>query len=142
MYISVSRLRVPPERADELIAAFRGRLGLVDGFDGFCGLEVWRSDRDGGEVMMVSRWRDRSCFRDYMRSAAHRAWNERIPPELQAVIKLESLEHLQRSLSCRRSPSRSPLSISLAIRRTASGTGTRLDSGASTTTSISSTGVG
>ncbi len=43
---------------------------------------------------MVSRWRDRTCFRAYMRSAEHRASHERIPPELKDVIALERLEHL------------------------------------------------
>jgi heme-degrading monooxygenase HmoA len=90
----MSHLRVTPERADELIVAFRGRVGLVDGFEGFEGLEVWRSDREPGEVIMVSRWRDRACFREYMRSAAHRVSHDRIPAELQAAIKLERLDHL------------------------------------------------
>jgi heme-degrading monooxygenase HmoA len=74
------------------VAAFRRRLKLVDGFDGFRGLEVWRSDRDASEVIMVSRWQDRRCFRDYMRSAAHRASHDRIPDDLQAAIKLERLD--------------------------------------------------
>jgi len=90
----MSHLRIAPERADELIAAFRDRVGLVDGFDGFEGLEVWRSDREPGEVIMVSRWRDRGCFRDYMRSAAHRISHDRIAPDLQSEIKLEWLDHL------------------------------------------------
>ena len=94
-YVSMSRLRVDPERADELVAAFRSRLGLVDGFDGFHGLEVWRSDRDPDELIMVSRWRDRSCFTAYMRSEAHRASHDRIPADLDDAIKLERLDHLQ-----------------------------------------------
>jgi heme oxygenase (mycobilin-producing) len=94
MYISMSRLRVAPERAADLVTAFRNRMGLVDEFDGFEGLEVWRSDREPGEVIMVSRWRDRECFRDYMRSAEHRASHDRIAPDLQAAIALERLEHL------------------------------------------------
>ena len=94
MYVSMSHLRIAPERADELIAAFRDRVGLVDGFDGFHGLEVWRSDREPGELIMVSRWRDRACFREYMRSAAHRISHGRIAEDLQAAIKLERLDHL------------------------------------------------
>lgn len=43
---------------------------------------------------MVSRWRDRACFRDYMRSDAHRASHDRIAGDLQAAIKLERLDHL------------------------------------------------
>ena len=94
MYVSMSRLRVPPDRADELVAAFRRRVGLVDGFEGFVDLQVWQSDRDPGELTMVSRWRDRACFTTYMRSREHQASHERIDPDLDAVIKLERLEHL------------------------------------------------
>jgi heme-degrading monooxygenase HmoA len=94
MYVSVSRLRVPAERAPELVAAFRRRAHLVDTADGFVDLQVWQSDRDPAELMMVSRWRDRACFTAYMRSPAHRASHDRIDPDLDAAIKLERLEHL------------------------------------------------
>ena len=94
MYVSLSRLRVPPERAGELVAAFRHRAGLVDGFDGFVDLQVWQSDRDPGELVMVSRWDSRAHFTAYMRSAEHRASHARIDPGLDAAISLERLEHL------------------------------------------------
>ena len=94
MYVSLSRLRVPPERAGELVAAFRHRAGLVDGFDGFVDLQVWQSDRDRAELLMVSRWRDRAAFTAYMRSDSHRVSHERIDPGLKAAIQLERLEHL------------------------------------------------
>jgi heme-degrading monooxygenase HmoA len=94
MYVSLSRLRVPEERAAELLAAFRRRAHLVDRADGFVDLQVWQSDRDPGEIVMVSRWRDRAAFTDYMRSDAHRVSHARIDPELDASIRLERLEHL------------------------------------------------
>jgi heme-degrading monooxygenase HmoA len=94
MYVSLSRLRVPAERADELVAAFRARAGLVDEFDGFVDLQVWQNDRDAGELTMVSRWRDRDCFKTYMKSREHQVSHDRIDPELDAAIKLERLEHL------------------------------------------------
>ena len=94
MYVSLSRLRVDAAHADRLVEAFRGRVGLVDDADGFVDLEVWRSDRDAREVVMVSRWRDRDAFRAYMRSDAHRISHDRIPAELEAAIRLERLEHL------------------------------------------------
>jgi heme-degrading monooxygenase HmoA len=94
MYVSLSRLRVGPERVQELVEAFRDRAHLVDDAEGFVDLEVWRSDRDPGEVIMVSRWRDRDCFRNYMRSPAHAVSHWRIPAELEAAIELERLEHL------------------------------------------------
>ena len=90
----MSRLRVEEESASPLIDAFRRRLGLVDDFDGFLDLEVWQSDRDPGEVIMVSRWRDRDCFKAYMRSDAHRLSHDRIDPALTDAIWLERLEHL------------------------------------------------
>ena len=94
MYVSMSRLKVEPERSDELVAAFRGRAGLVESHDGFVDLQVWRSDRDRGEVLMVSRWTDREAFKAYMKSADHRLSHGRLDDSLKAAIKLERLEHL------------------------------------------------
>jgi len=90
----MSRLRIDPARAPELIEAFRRRAHLVDDAVGFLDLQVWQSDRDDGEVVMVSRWRDRSAFTAYMRSDSHRISHERIDPTLDQAIKLEALEHL------------------------------------------------
>lgn len=94
MYVSLSRLRVPEDGAPELIVAFRARAHLVDGADGFIDLQVWQSDRDAGEIVMVSRWQDRAAFTAYMKSEAHATSHSRIDPTLQEVIKLERLEHL------------------------------------------------
>lgn len=94
MYVSVSRLRVAPALADELVAAFRSRLGRVESHEGFHAIEVWQSDRDAGEILMISRWRDRDCFKAYMKSDDHRESHERIPDPLSQAIKLEKLEHL------------------------------------------------
>ena len=94
MYVSLSRLRVEPARAGELVAAFRRRAGLVDAFPGFVDLQVWQSDRDPGEILMVSRWDTRAHFTAYMKSREHRVSHDRIDPGLDAAIKLERLEHL------------------------------------------------
>lgn len=94
MYVSLSRLRIPEIAAGELVAAFRERVRLVDAADGFIDLQVWQSDRDAGEIVMVSRWRDRNAFKAYMRSEAHQTSHRRIDPALQRLIKLEALEHL------------------------------------------------
>jgi heme-degrading monooxygenase HmoA len=93
-YVSMSRLRLPAEDVTELVAAFGDRAGLVDEANGFLGLEVWRSDRDAGEVVMVSHWSGRDAFAAYMRSDAHRSSHERIAPALKASIRLERLDHL------------------------------------------------
>lgn len=94
MYVSMSRLRVAASESGALVEAFRGRAHLVDDARGFIDLEVWRSDRDPEEVLMVSRWTDRAAFTAYMRSDEHKASHARIDPALQAAIKLERLEHL------------------------------------------------
>ena len=90
----MSRLRVDPERSDELIAAFRRRAGLVEAHAGFLDLQVWRSDRDPAEVLMVSRWTDRDAFKAYMKSSDHRVSHGRIDRALKDAISLERLEHL------------------------------------------------
>jgi heme-degrading monooxygenase HmoA len=77
LYASLSRLRIPDECATDLIRAFRRRAHLVEEADGFVDLQVWQSDKDSGEIVMVSRWRDRDA-----------------DPELDRVIRLERLEHL------------------------------------------------
>jgi heme oxygenase (mycobilin-producing) len=94
VYVSLSQLRVAPERAGELVAAFRRRAHLVEGFDGFLDLQVWQSDPDPTRLVMVTRWRDREAFKAYMRSDAHAISHARIDPELDAAIRLERLEHL------------------------------------------------
>ena len=94
MYISMSRLRVPAPQVPELLEAFRDRAGWVDSADGFLDLEVWHSDRDSGEVIMVSRWQTREAFTQYMKSADHKTSHARISPALKAAISLERLDHL------------------------------------------------
>jgi heme-degrading monooxygenase HmoA len=94
MYVSMSRLRVNERGAPGLIAAFRARAHLVDDVGGFLDLQVWESDRDAGEIVMVSRWRDRASFTAYMKSEAHATSHDRIDSSLLELIKLERLEHL------------------------------------------------
>ena len=94
MYVSLSRLRVETSRRDDLVEAFNRRAHLVDDADGFIDLQVWQSDRDPDEILMVSRWRDKSSFQRYMRSDAHAISHRRIPHDLQRAIGLERLEHL------------------------------------------------
>lgn len=93
-YVSMSRLKVSANRADELIAAFQNRAGLVDDADGFLDLEVLQSDHDSGEIIMISHWRDRDAFKAYMKSSAHQQSHGRIDPLLKDEIKLTALEHL------------------------------------------------
>lgn len=94
MYVSLSRLRVPEEHAPELVSAFQRRARLVEEADGFVDLQVWQSDRDRSELVMVSRWRDRDAFKAYMRSDRHRISHARIDPALDRALRLERLDHM------------------------------------------------
>ncbi len=94
MYVALSRLRVPQDHAPELVAAFRNRARLVERHEGFIDIQVWQSDRDSGQLLMVSRWQNRDCFKAYMKSQDHRESHGRIDRDLHGAIKLESLEHL------------------------------------------------
>jgi heme-degrading monooxygenase HmoA len=92
-YVSVSHLRIAEDKAPGLIAAFRERVHLVDSAPGLHRLEVWQGS-EAGEIMMVSWWSDRECFKAYMRSPEHRISHDRITPELRDLIKLERLENV------------------------------------------------
>lgn len=94
MYVSVSRLRIDPGLAGELVTAFRRRARLVESHEGFIDLQVWQADGDDGEILMVSRWQSRESFKRYMKSADHATSHHRITPALKDGIQLERLEHL------------------------------------------------
>ncbi|MGO9751392.1 MAG: antibiotic biosynthesis monooxygenase family protein [Solirubrobacteraceae bacterium] len=94
MYISMSHLRLEESQVTDLLEAFSNRIRLVDHADGFIDLEVWHSDRDPGEVIMVSRWQTREAFTRYMKSDDHAASHARIGPTLKQAIRLERLDHL------------------------------------------------
>jgi heme oxygenase (mycobilin-producing) len=78
-YVAISELAVPPEGADDLEAAFRGRLGAVDSWPGFVRLSVLRDRRAEGRYLMVTEWTSKEAFTAYMRSAEHKASHDRIP---------------------------------------------------------------
>lgn len=78
-FVAVSDLVVPAAGRDELIEAFRARLGAVEGAPGFQRLEVWADQADPSAFTMVSWWDSREEFVDYMRSTDHRRSHDRIP---------------------------------------------------------------
>lgn len=79
VYVAISHITVPADGAADLVAAFRDRLGAVERWPGFHGLEVLRSHRDGERFVMITRWTSKADFLAYMRSADHRASHARIP---------------------------------------------------------------
>lgn len=79
IYVAISEISVSPDGGDALITAFEGRLGAVDSWPGFLGLEVLEDRRHQGRYLMISRWESQEHFRAYMRSADHRRSHARIP---------------------------------------------------------------
>jgi heme-degrading monooxygenase HmoA len=78
-YVAMSRISVPPSGAAALDDAFLDRLGAVDAWPGFLGLEVLRHRRRPGTYVMISRWTSHDAFLAYMRSDDHRRSHARIP---------------------------------------------------------------
>ena len=78
-YVAISEIAVADEGAGALEEAFRHRLGAVDAWPGFLGLEVLRHRRKPGSYLMISRWATKQSFTEYMRSTDHRRSHDRIP---------------------------------------------------------------
>ena len=78
-YVALSEIAVDEEGAGPLQAAFEARLGAVDAWDGFLGLELLADRRTPGRYLMLSRWRSKEAFVEYMRSDDHRRSHARIP---------------------------------------------------------------
>ena len=78
-FVVVSELIVPDGGRAATDTAFATRLGAVDAWPGFRGLQVWADTADPSSLMMISWWDDRASFDAYMHSDDHRASHARIP---------------------------------------------------------------
>jgi|GEM_PF-1426902 len=78
-FVAVSDLSVPEAGRAAVIAGFGDRLGAVDSWPGFQGLQVWADPGDPTALVMVSWWDTQEAFAAYMGSADHRRSHERIP---------------------------------------------------------------
>ncbi len=78
-FVAFSELTVPEAGRAAVDDAFAHRLGAVDGWPGFRGLEVWADVSDPCTLVMVSWWDNCACFTAYMHSDDHRESHQRIP---------------------------------------------------------------
>lgn len=73
--VKINAITVPADSGDELAMRFAKRAGSVDGFDGFEGFELLRPTDERTTWLVVTRWRDESCFNAWLESrqfgAAH-----------------------------------------------------------------------
>lgn len=92
--VVMSTLLVPAPGAGALEEAFRNRMGAVDDWEGYHGLQVWRDLHVPGRFAMTSWWEDRASFARYMRSEDHAASHARVPrgeyaPSLETLHRYE-----------------------------------------------------
>lgn len=92
--VVVSSLLAPPAGVGPLERAFLDRLGAVDDWDGYRGLQVWRDLHNPGRYVMASWWADKTSFARYMQSSDHAASHRRIPQGEHAPV-LESLHRYE-----------------------------------------------
>lgn len=78
-FVALSEIEIPEAGRAAMDTAFADRLGAVDRWPGFQGLQVWADPRDPTILLMVSWWDDEGCFTAYMRSEDHRRSHARIP---------------------------------------------------------------
>ena len=74
--VAVSDLTVPEAGQAAVIAGFGDRLGAVERWPGFQGLQVWADPGDPTALVMVSWWDTQEAFAAYMGSADHRRSHE------------------------------------------------------------------
>lgn len=77
-YVGISEISVPAGGAGSLRQAFAERLGAVDSWPGFAGLELLQDRKNPGRYLMITRWATRAQFLAYMRSEDHRRSHQRI----------------------------------------------------------------
>jgi heme-degrading monooxygenase HmoA len=78
-FVAVSDITVPEAGREAVVAAFGRRLGAVDSWPGFQGLQVWADPTDPTLLLMVSWWDTEDAFAAYMGSSDHRRSHKRIP---------------------------------------------------------------
>lgn len=69
MIAVINTLLVKEGAADEIVERFAGSMEHVRDFPGFVSMEILRSP-DAGEVLVVTKWRDREAFDSWVGSEA------------------------------------------------------------------------
>ena len=85
MIVALSRFTIANDMADEVRAAFRHRLHLVDHAPGFLGMEVMSPVGTPAEVWLVTRWSDEPSYRTWHRGHDFRESHKGIPKGLKLV---------------------------------------------------------
>lgn len=99
MFIFISHLTVPEGDVATVERHFRERSHLVDGFPGFCYLQLLRPQGGSATHTFLTAWETREAFRAYMNSTEHAISHAREPGEIMArtAVRHEAFEVLMDS---------------------------------------------
>jgi heme-degrading monooxygenase HmoA len=78
MIAIMNSLPVKEGAADRVVERFARSRGHVQTFPGFVSMEVLRSE-DASEVLVITRWRDREAFDNWVRSEEFRTPSAHVP---------------------------------------------------------------
>lgn len=76
MIAVINRLPVKEGAADQVVERFVNSRGNVQGFPGFVSMEVLHSEA-GDEVLVITRWQDKSAFDSWVGSDAFKRAHSR-----------------------------------------------------------------
>jgi len=82
MVVALSRFKVANGLEGSVAQAFLDRPHLVEGAEGFLGLEVFTAANDASIFYLHTRWTSESAFRTWHSSHAHHASHVGIPKGL------------------------------------------------------------
>jgi len=92
MYIVCSTFRVAPDNADDIAMLYQFREHLVDSFDGFLGIDVFRNEKERSEFTLFARWSDKPSYEAYRKSPAFSAAHRRML-DLSRKVRIEAGSH-------------------------------------------------
>jgi heme-degrading monooxygenase HmoA len=85
MIVALSRFTIANDMSEDVRLAFRNRPHLVDGADGFLGMEVMSPVDSPAEVWLVTRWRDEQAYRERHKGHLYHDSHKGIPKGLKLV---------------------------------------------------------
>lgn len=85
MIVALSRFTIANDMAEEVRSAFRRRPHLVDGADGFLGMEVMSPVDRTAEIWLVTRWSDEQSYRAWHCGHEYHEAHKGIPKGLKLV---------------------------------------------------------
>ena len=92
MYVVCSTFRVAAENAEDIDTLYKMREHLVDEFEGFLGIDVFRNDADPTEFTLLARWADKPKYEVYRKSDAFTIAHKRML-DLARRVRIQAGSH-------------------------------------------------